>query len=302
MGPLPLPPLMPLLHPLHLSPPVTSTPCRLPSARWEAGGAAAAASLGPHAWLTDVRPHSQVPLHTALDCGVASRAGPRVASQGDGIAPQQRHSPFAVSQLSDPSSSPCRPSPPSMLACSAASRCGARPAGGVWVAHWRDAGRGDPIGDVLDALGCRERPSRALSAIWHAMPCRRPPPAPPAPLLRAGQGPTCHACPAHDRARRSGEFGQPVTPSGSILAGAPSHALATLAIVQDKGQVLSEVRNIIAEQLGTDLDKVRRAGGVALTGGLATSGAHALLIAIIAKMCHASTSRVHSHATRPAAA
>ena len=93
-----------------------------------------------------------------------------------------------------------------------------------------------------------------------------------------------------------------MTPSGSILAGAPSHALATLAIVQDKGQVLSEVRNIIAEQLGTDLDKVRRAGGVALTGGLATSGAHALLIAIIAKMCHASTSRVHSHATRPAAA
>ena len=92
-----------------------------------------------------------------------------------------------------------------------------------------------------------------------------------------------------------------MTPSGSILAGAPSHALATLAIVQDKGQVLSEVRNIIAEQLGTDLDKVRRAGGVALTGGL-TSGAHALLIAIIAKMCHASTSRVHSHATRPAAA
>ena len=27
---------------------------------------------------------------------------------------------------------------------------------------------------------------------------------------------------------------------------------------QDKGQVLSDVRSIIAEQLGTDLDKVRR--------------------------------------------
>lgn len=49
-----------------------------------------------------------------------------------------------------------------------------------------------------------------------------------------------------------------------MLVGASTHPRALLTplalppALQDKGQVLSDVRSIIAEQLGTDLDKVRR--------------------------------------------
>ena len=80
----------------------------------------------------------------------------------------------------------------------------------------------------------------------------------------AGQGSPLHARPAHDRARRSGEQGSR-GPKAADRGGGRWHAHIRLttpspcaALSQDKAQVLSDVRAIIAEQLGTDLEKVRR--------------------------------------------
>ncbi len=54
-----------------------------------------------------------------------------------------------------------------------------------------------------------------------------------------------------------------IGPAGSMLGPlnppiTPLNAPRLAPALQDKGQVLSDVRSIIAEQLGTDLDKVRR--------------------------------------------